>query len=128
MTINEITYKIRGAVFAVYNELGPGLLESIYQEALAYQLAKDGVKVEREVAVPVLYDGHRLATDMRIDILVEDKVVVELKTVSELKEVHKKQLFTYLKLSGRKLGLLINFNTDKIDKNSFIRIINGTIE
>lgn len=128
MTINEITYKIRGAVFAVYNELGPGLLESIYQEALAYQLAKDGVKVEREVAVPVVYDGHRLATDMRIDILVDDKVVVELKTVSELKEVHKKQLFTYLKLSGRKLGLLINFNTDKIDKNSFIRIINGTIE
>ena len=88
MTENEISYKIRGAVFDVYNVLGPGLLESIYQEALAYQLMKDGLDVKEQVPVPVYYDGQKLSNDLRLDMLVEDKVVVELKSVTELQPVH----------------------------------------
>lgn len=128
MSSNELTYKIRGAAFAVYRALGPGLLERVYQEAMAYQLTKDGLSVQREVSVPVVYDGQVLSTDMRLDLLVEDIVVVELKSVEALLPVHKKQLQTYLKLSHRHIGLLINFNVPTLDSASIVRCVNGVVD
>lgn len=119
-----MSYKIRGAIFKVYNELGPGLLESVYEAALCYQLRKDDLKVENQVRVNVFYDGQLLPVDYRIDILVEDKVILELKSVETLLPVHHKQLLTYLKLMKKKLGLLVNFNTDDITQ-SIIRKVNG---
>lgn len=124
MTENEISYKIRGAIFDVYNALGPGLLESIYQEALAYQLRKDGLDVKEQVPVPVYYDGQKLSDNLRLDMIVEDKVVVELKSVTELRPVHYKQLKSYIVLAHKKLGLLVNFTTDNIN-SSIKRIVNG---
>lgn len=124
MTENEISYKIRGAIFKVYNELGPGLLESVYQEALVYQLRKDGLDVKPEEPVPVYYDGHKLKDDLRLDILVEDTVIIELKSVSEMKDLFFKQTLTYLRLSHKHLGILVNFNTTNI-KTSIHRILNG---
>ena len=99
MTENEISYKVIGAIYKVYNELGPGLLESVYEAALCYQLRKDGLKVDNQVILPVIYDGHVLPVDLRLDVLVEDKVIVELKAVAEMKAVYGKQLLTYLKIS-----------------------------
>ena len=122
MTENDISYKIRGAIYKVYNELGPGLFESIYEAALSYQLRKSGLKVETQVPINVYYDGILLPVEYRLDILVEDKVIIELKSVEELKKLHHKQLLTYLKISGKKLGLLVNFNTDDIN-SSIIRKI-----
>ena len=123
MDENELSYKIRGAIFKVYNTLGPGLLESVYEVALCYQLKKDGLKVDNQVKVDVVYDGKVLPVDYRIDILVDDKVVIELKSVESLLPVHHKQLLTYLKLTKKKLGLLVNFNSDDITK-SIIRKVN----
>ena len=125
MTENEISYQIRGAIFNVYKELGPGLLESVYEEALTYELQKRGLKVERQVEVPIQYDGHVLNTNLRIDLLVEGRVVVELKSVKEMQEVFFKQTRTYLRLKGLKLGLLVNFNTDDILNNSIHRVVSG---
>ena len=121
---NEVTYKIRGSIFSVYKELGPGLLESVYEAALIYQLRKDGLYVESQKKIDVYYDGKLLPVDFRLDIVVEDKVIVELKSVEMLKDLHKKQLLTYLKLSGRKVGLLVNFNTADLT-NNIVRIVNG---
>lgn len=128
MSPNELTYKIRGAAFTVYRTLGPGLLERVYQEAMVYQLAKEGLSVQCEVPVPVVYDGHVLSTEMRLDLLVEDTVIVELKSVDILLPVHKKQLQTYLKLSNRHIGLLINFNVPTMDGSAIVRCINGVVE
>ena len=114
MTENEISYQVIGAIYKVYNELGPGLLESVYEAALCYQLRKDGLKVENQVKLPVMYDGHVLPVDLRLDVLVQDKVIVELKSVAEMKAVYGKQLLTYLKISHLKLGLLVNFDTSDI--------------
>ena len=114
MTENEISYQVIGAIYKVYNELGPGLLESVYEAALCYQLRKDGLKVENQVKLFVIYDGHVLPVDLRLDVLVEDKVIVELKSVTEMKAVYSKQLLTYLKISNLKLGLLVNFDTSDI--------------
>ena len=94
--------------------LGPGLLESVYEAALAYELKKRDLKVERQIEVPILYDGKKIDTDLRLDILVEDLVIVELKSVLEMKDVFYLQIDTYLKLTGKHLGLLVNFNTDDI--------------
>lgn len=124
MNENDITYKIRGAIFKVYNELGPGLLESVYEAALLYQLRKDGLHVQNQKKLDVYYDGHLLPVDFRLDIIVEDMVIIELKSVEMLKDVHKKQLLTYLKISGKKVGLLVNFNTSDITKD-IVRIVNG---
>ena len=121
---NDISYLIRGAVFQVYDELGPGLLESIYEAALCYQLRKDGLKVANQVKVDVYYDGHLLPIEYRLDLLVEDKVIVELKSVETVNPVHFKQLLTYLKITGKKLGMLVNFNTDDIN-HSIYRKVNG---
>lgn len=125
MTHNDLTYKIRGAAFKVYNELGPGLLEKVYQEALVYQLEKEGLRVACEVPIPIQYDGHLLASNLRLDILVEDMVIVELKSVEFLLDVHKKQLQTYLKLTGLQVGLLINFNVATLDNEAIIRCVNN---
>jgi GxxExxY protein len=124
MTENEVSYKIRNAIFKVYNELGPGLFESVYETALIYQLRKDGLKAIPQVEVPVYYDEQKLEIGFRIDILVEDLVIIEIKSVEEISKVHHKQLLTYLKLTEIRLGLLVNFNTDNI-ADSIIRKVNG---
>jgi GxxExxY protein len=123
MTENEITFEIRGAIYDVYKALGPGLLESVYEEALVYELGQRGLKVERQKLVPIIYKGNTLKTDLRLDLLVEDSVIVELKSVEEVKKVYCKQLLTYLRLMNKKVGLLVNFNTDNI-LTSIIRIAN----
>ncbi len=125
MTENEISYKIRGCIFKVHSKLGPGLLESVYEKALSYELVKEGLFVENQVPVPMRYDEVRFEVGFRLDILVEQKVIVEIKSVESLADVHHKQLLTYLKLTERKLGLLINFNVSKLeDKISIVRIGN----
>ena len=123
MTNNEISYAIRGAIYKVYNELGPGLLESIYEAALAYQLRKDGLKVETQVPLKVSYDNHLLPIDYRLDLLVENEVIVELKSVEEIKNVFHKQLLTCLKIANKHLGILVNFNTDDINSNIIRKIL-----
>ncbi len=125
MEINKLTYDIRGAIFSVYNELGPGLLESVYEAALKQELLMLGFDVKTQIPMPVTYKEIKLDIGFRIDILVENKVIIEVKSVELLHDVHKKQLLTYLKLSGCKIGILVNFNSSKlIDKESIIRIIN----
>ena len=124
MTDNELTYAILGAAFKVHATLGPGLLESLYQKALFFELLDAGYDVKREVAVPILYNGHEIGGDLKMDLLVEDQVIVELKSVETLTDLHKKQLLSYLRLTGKKLGLLINFNSPSLDDKSIIRIIN----
>lgn len=124
MTENEITYQIRGAIFDVYKKLGPGLLESVYEEAMVYELQKRGLSVERQKDVPICYDGHLLKTPLRIDLLVEGKVVVELKSVQEMREVFWKQTLTYLKLLNLKVGILVNFNVNDILDDAIHRIVN----
>lgn len=109
MTDNDLTYQIRGAIWDVYNDLGPGLLESVYEEALCYELEQRGLKVERQKPVPINYKGNVLKTDLRLDLLIEDKVIIELKSVEELKPVFFKQTKTYLKLMNKHIGLLVNF-------------------
>ena len=123
MTDNEVTYEIRGAIFDVYNELGPGLLESVYEEALAFELQQRGLEVARQVEVPILYKGNELKTALRLDLLVENQVIVELKSVEEVKPVFAKQLLTYLRLLDKRLGLLVNFNTSNL-RESIRRIVN----
>ena len=125
MTDNEITYQIRGAIYDVYKNLGPGLLESVYEEAMVYELKKRGLKVERQKDVPIHYDGQILKTPLRLDLLVQDRVVVELKSVKELQDVFFKQTRTYLRLLGLKVGILVNFNTDDILDDSIHRVVNG---
>lgn len=124
MTENDISYKIRGAIYKVYNGLGPGLLESTYEAALVYQLKKDGLKVESQVPIDIVYDGQVLPVSYRLDLLVEDKVIVELKSVEEITKIHHKQLTTYLKITGLHLGILVNFNEVNINDGIF-RIANN---
>ena len=123
MTENEITYEIRGAIYDVYKELGPGLLESVYEEALCFELEKRGLAIERQKQVPIIYKEKVLKTELRLDLLVENQVIVELKSVEEMKNVFAKQLLTYLRLMDKKVGLLVNFNTDNI-LGSITRIVN----
>ena len=125
MTDNQITYQIRGAIYDVYKKLGPGLLESVYEEAMVYELPKRDLKVTRQMEVPIHYDGHILKTPLRLDLLVEDRVVVELKSVKELQDVFFKQTRTYLRLLDLKVGILVNFNTDDILEDSIHRVVNG---
>ena len=124
MTENEISYIVRKAIFNVYNGLGPGLLESVYHKILIYELEDLGLEVKSEVSVPVIYNGITFSCEFRIDVLVENKVIVEVKSVEELENVHYKQLSTYLKLSDKKLGILVNFNSDNI-LNSIKRVVNN---
>ena len=124
MTENAISYKIRGAIFKTYNALGPGLLESVFSAALMCELKKEGLKVLKEVPVPVHYDGEKLEIGFRLDLLVEDKGIIEVKSVEHLAEVHHKQVLTYLKLTKLKLAILVNFNVDNI-KSGIFRKVNG---
>jgi len=121
---NEISYKIRGAIFNVYNKLGPGLLESAYEAALKIELEKEGCLVETQVYLPMIYDGIKVEKAYRIDLLVDKKVIIELKAVANLNEICFKQLMTYLKMTGLKLGILVNFETNNIEK-SIYRRVNG---
>lgn len=127
MKENDITYKIRGCIFNVYNNLGPGLFESVYEAALLYELNKAGLKVKNQVELAVHYDDVLFDVAFRIDILVEDCVLIELKSVEELSRVHYKQVVTYLKLSDIPIGILVNFNSDNINL-SIKRIVNNFIE
>ena len=122
MTENDISYKIRGAIFNVYNELGPGLLESIYSKALAYEIRKAGLKVKSEVPIPVLYDDIDLGIGFRLDLLVENKVIVEIKSVENLAKIHHKQVLTYLKVTELYLAILVNFNIDDITKGIYRKV------
>lgn len=124
MTENDITYIIRGCVFDVYNELGPGLLESVYEAALAFELRDKGLAIKTQVALPVVYKKTQLDLGFRIDILVEDKIIIELKSIETILDVHHKQVLTYLKLTGLKLALLINFNTNEISKSIHRKVNN----
>lgn len=124
MEENDITFKIRGCIFAVYNNLGPGLLESVYESALVYELQKHGLETKSQVLLPVLYDGVKLEIGFRFDILVEEKVIIEIKSVEDLSKLHFKQLLTYLKLSEKKVGILVNFNCENIQEN-IKRIVNN---
>ena len=124
MNENDLSYVIRGAIFKVYNTLGPGLFESVYELALCHELTKSGLSVACQVALPVIYDDVKLDAGFRIDILVEDMVIIEIKSIEHLAEVHHKQVLTYLKLSQLKLGILVNFNSADISKSIF-RKVNG---
>jgi GxxExxY protein len=121
--LNEITDAIIGSAIAVHRELGPGLLESAYEACLAFELADRGLSVERQKALPVVYRDVMLDCGYRIDLLVEEKVIIELKAVERVEPIHTAQLLSYLKLSGCKIGLLINFNV-KVLKNGIRRLIN----
>lgn len=109
MTENEIARIIVDAAYKIHTEIGPGLLESAYQALLSLELKKRNLSIKTEVPMPLTYDGIHLDIGYRADIIVEDKVIVELKSVEKISEVHKKQLLTYLKVSNKRLGLLINF-------------------
>ena len=121
---NDLSYAIRGAAFKVYNELGPGLLESVYEAAMAFELEKEGYTVHKQKDLPVNYQNQRLELGFRLDLLVNDSVIIEVKSVEKLLPVHHKQLLTYLKLTNLKLGLLINFNTDNL-RGNIKRMVNN---
>lgn len=116
MELNDLTYKIIGCVYRVHSELGPGLLESTYEVCLEHELLKEGMLVERQKALPVVYDEIQLDGGYRIDLLINNQVILELKSVDEIAPIHQAQLMTYLKLSGLKLGLLLNFNVKDMKK------------
>ena len=120
--LEKITRAVIGAAIAVHRELGPGLLESTYEACLAYQLVDDGWHVEEQKALPVKYRGVYLECGYRIDLLIENKVVIEIKAVDSLKPIHPAQLLSYLRLSGCKVGLLINFNV-RVLKNGIRRMV-----
>lgn len=124
MTENDIANKILGAAIEVHKALGPGLLESAYQECLFYKLSKEGLQVVKEKPMPLVFEEVKLECGYRIDLLVENKVVIEIKSVEGLSDVHLAQTLTYMKLGDYKLGLLINFNV-KLLKNGIKRIVNG---
>ena len=124
MTENEIAQIIVNTCYNIHVELGPGLLESVYEEILTYELQNLGLKVERQKPVPVFWKGIRMDIGFRADIIVENKVIIEIKSVELLTPVHPKQLLTYLKITGLKLGLLVNFN-EKLIKDGITRIVNN---
>ncbi|MEE1288110.1 MAG: GxxExxY protein [Bacteroidaceae bacterium] len=121
--IDSLTYRIIGCAMEVYKQLGPGLLESIYEQALRHELQLNDIPVESQVEVNVNYKGRNITDNLRLDLLVDNRVIVELKSVEELKPVHHKQLLTYLRLMDKKIGLLINFNTDNL-MDGIKRVIN----
>ncbi len=124
MMENDVSYIIRGCIFDVYRTLGPGLLESVYTAALCLELARRSVAFQKDVGLPVWYDGEKIDLGFRLDIVVADKVIIEVKSVEQLAPVHHKQLLTYLKLSRLKLGILVNFNCEKIEE-AIHRKVNG---
>ena len=127
MTENEIAKEVVDAAYRVHTTLGPGLLESVYEASLAYELEQRGLKVERQKSLPVVYENVRLEEGFRADLIVSDRVIIELKSVETIAPVHKKQLLTYLRLAEKRLGLLINFGAALI-KNGITRVVNGLPE
>jgi GxxExxY protein len=124
MDENELSRIIIGCAIEVHRELGPGLLESVYEHCLTYELIKTGVAISIQHPVPVIYKNDRLDLGFRLDIWVDQKVVIEIKAVEELNDVHLAQVLTYLKLTGSKLGLLINFNVPRL-KDGIGRVVHG---
>ena len=127
MTENEISKEIVDAAFRIHTTLGPGLLESVYDAVLAHELGRRGLRIARQVPIPVIYDHVRIDIGFRADLIVEGKVIVETKSVAVLAPVHKKQLLTYLRLADKRLGLLINFHVAFI-KEGIARVVNGLEE
>jgi len=123
MNENELSKIIVNACYNIHVTLGPGLLESVYEEILFYELTSMGLKVERQKPIPVVWKGKKMELGFRADLIVEDKIIIELKSVEAIAPVHPKQLLTYLKITGIKLGLLINFN-EKLIKDGITRIVN----
>ena len=121
---NDISKIILDLSIKIHKELGPGLFESVYEKILGYELEKAGLEFDMQVDIPITYDGNVFEKGFRADVIVEESVLIELKSVEKLSDVHKKQVLTYLKLTGLKLGLLINFN-EKLIKHGFLRIVNG---
>jgi len=124
MTENEIAKIVVDATFHIHKKLGPGLLESVYEVVLAHVLKERGFKVKRQVPVAIVFEGIRFDEGFRADLIVEDKVIVELKSVEKVMTVHKKQLLTYLRLADKRLGLLINFGSELI-RDGISRVVNG---
>lgn len=124
LTENEIAKVIVDAAYKIHTTLGPGLLESVYEQVLAHELEQRNLKVIRQLPIPIVYESVKLAEGFRADLMVENKVIVELKSVEIIAPVHKKQLITYLRLADKRLGLLINFGSALI-KDGITRIVNG---
>ncbi len=124
MVENDLSQIIIGSAIKVHTVLGPGLLESAYEECLYYELVKEGLKVEKQKALPLIYEEIKLEVGYRLDLIVEDKVIIEIKSVEVLNDVHLAQILTYLKLSNVKLGLLINFNVSRV-KDGIKRVVNN---
>lgn len=124
MNENDIAKIIVNTCFQIHTELGPGLFESVYEEILAYELSKQGLKVERQKPIPVIWEELKMEVGFRADLIVEDLVIVEIKSVELIAPVHKKQLLTYLRLTNKRLGLLVNFN-EALIKDGITRIVNN---
>ena len=123
MMEREYTYKVIGCIYEVYNQLGPGLLESIYEKALIHELRSKGFSVKNQVAVPVYYKGELICPDLRLDLIIDDRLILEIKSVVEYKKVFEKQLYTYLRLMNCELGYVVNFCTDNI-QNEIHPVVN----
>jgi GxxExxY protein len=124
MTENEVAKQIVDVAFKIHTTFGPGLLESVYETIMAYELQKRGLRLVRQQAIPVVYESIRMDLGFRADLIIESKVVIESKSVEAIAPVHKKQLLTYLRLTDKRLGLLINFNVELI-KDGITRVVNG---
>ena len=124
MTENKLSTIIVNKAYEIHVKLGPGLLEAVYEEILHYELKKEGLSVERQKIIPVIWDDLKMDIGFRADLIVEDMVIIEIKSVETMSPVHPKQLLTYLKITDTKLGLLINFN-ERLIKNGITRIVNN---
>ena len=124
MNENELSAIIVDCCYRIHRKLGPGLLETVYEEVLCYELLRAGFQYKRQAGIPVYYDDLKMELGFRADIIVEDKVIIEIKSVESIAPVHKKQLLTYLKLTNMKLGLLVNYN-EALIKNGIVRIVNN---
>lgn len=124
MTENELSKIIVNCAYQIHSKLGPGLLESVYEEIMYYELTRENLSVYRQQGIPVIWDTIKMNLGFRADLIVENKVIIELKSIENVAPVHSKQLLTYLKITGLKLGLLINFNETLI-KNGITRIVNN---
>ena len=127
MDENTIANIIVDAAYQIHTKLGPGLFESVYEVIIAHELMKRDLQIERQKTLPITYDGIQFKEGFRVDIIVENNIIIELKSVEEVPKVHKKQLLTYLRLSNMKLGLLINFG-DTLIKKGIFRVVNGLKE
>jgi GxxExxY protein len=123
MTENELSKILVDIAYQIHVKLGPGLLESVYENIFIYELNKRQIEFKQQIEVPIIYDGTKFSNSLRLDLLIEDMVIVELKSVEQVLPVHKKQLLTYMKLTNKKLGLLINFN-EVLIKHGITRIVN----